>query len=112
MDYVKFTEHNEWEGEIWNFWIPVEGNDVAIGTLSERLNKNEELEDIYTLNEELVPEMEIDILVKHCGGGYRADQEKLKGVLDLKKISEDDLFEILYKGGIVDLMKKRTKSSE
>ena len=107
--YVRFTEENDHEGETWNFYIPVEGNEEAIEKLRELLEPAE----FYDLSEETFPEFEIDILVKHTAedNGYNPAHNLLGGKLDLSGCEanldeeSDDFDDPFYKGGICGFMK-------
>lgn len=116
MNYVKFSEINDWEGETWHFWIPAEGNEEALKALQSALGESEE----YELDLTPVPESEVDVLVKHTDSGYMAYHNKLSGALtltaeDLAKIesgdvgSDDDGGEgpLFYKGKIRGYLQTR-----
>lgn len=111
MNFVKFTEHNENEGEDWNFWLQLDGNEADIETLQEFLNQFDENGDYYELDLTPVPESEVDILVKHTGQGYMDYENKVTGTLtlpdiDLEAVATDDdkgyewLNDNFYKGDI------------
>lgn len=106
-EYVKFTEHNEWEGETWYFWIPLEGNRDALKTLADALDGDDSEDERYALDLEPVPEYDVDVLVRHSDIGYMHTHNKLAGILTLPEnlvalIADDDA--PFYKGGIRDLM--------
>lgn len=98
-DFVKFTENNDHEGETWNFWLQVDGNEDAIAELRALIADQE---DEYELAEETTPESEVDVLVKHTGMGYMRYENKVVGVLTLP---DTDALDDLYKGGIKDFYK-------
>lgn len=105
MMYVRFTENNDWEGEEWSFYIPVEGNEEAIKFLDEKVCGNE-----YSLMKERLTEKEVGTLERFGGEGYMKNHNKLVGILDYKKLEkaidtsgEDG--DPLYKGGIKDYMR-------
>jgi hypothetical protein len=110
--YVKFTEDNEWEGETWHFYIPMTGNEAALARLADAL-KNRNEDEQYRLDlDSLVPEFEVDVLVKHSDVGYLHYRNKLTGTLvltdeDLDRIRNVEDHDPLYKGGIRDLMCER-----
>jgi len=60
-NFIRFKECNSWEGETWNFYIPVEGNEKAIKRLAKILEKYPS----YTLYPIPLSEKEVDILVKN-----------------------------------------------
>lgn len=102
VQYAKFTEVSETEGETWHFYIPLDTNKVAL----ERLAAAIEPED-YDLNlAEPVTERDVDVLVKHADEGYWPNHVKLSGVLDVDTILERIAlgYYPLYKGGIQDYM--------
>jgi hypothetical protein len=109
-DYVTLIEDCDWEGETWRFYIPVEGNADALGKLAEALAPFADQEPApFTLDLALLPEFEVDILVKHGGDtDYMAARNKLVGRL----VIPDDVLaqlaageeEPLYKGSIDDFM--------
>jgi hypothetical protein len=108
--FVKLTENNEHEGETWHFYIPVEGNEEAIGQLFEAIAVlDQDVDEQYSLDLTPIPEGEVDILVKHADTGYMANHNKLTGVLTLpddfdEKMTEED-GDLLYKGQIKEYMK-------
>lgn len=87
MNYIKLTERNEHEGETWRFYIPIMYNEKAIFLLKGFIDSTDE-EEWYELDETPIPEAEVDILVKHSGGDYMKDQNKLEGVLKLPEFIE------------------------
>lgn len=106
MNYIQFKENNEWEGETWCFYIPTEGNEKQIDRLAELIQESN-LEDTYTVGNELISEIEVDALVKHGGSGYMNNHNKCSGILDISHLSkenfdDDDPF---HKGGIMDFIK-------
>lgn len=110
-NYVKFIERNEWEGETWRFYIPLEGNESALKELEAALRSagGESSAEYYELSMKPIPESKVDALVEHSGDGYMAYHNKLAGtltiapgVLALLASYKDDPF---YKGGIKGFMK-------
>jgi hypothetical protein len=101
--YAKLTEDNDWEGETWYFWIPIEGNELTLKQLEGCLTEDDQ----YEVDMTPVPELEVDILVKHSDVGYLHTHNKLAGTL---KFGDEQAVLIgrdgdpLYKGGIRDLM--------
>ena len=107
-EFFKLTEHNEWEGETWHFFIPVKDNIGAWFTLRDKYSEFDG-ENRYVFDPKTYPENEIDILVKHSDSGYMNVYNKIVGVLDKKKIDDinfSDDNDDLYKGGIANLMIK------
>lgn len=110
--YAKFTENNEWEGEEWHFYIPIEGNEGALRELLDALESigGEEEDSKYELDLTPIPENEVDILVKHTDSGYMDCHNKLSGVLTFKPDTLEDLKgtdkDPFYKGEIREFMKE------
>jgi len=111
MNFVKFTEHNDHEGEDWNFWLQLDGNHADLETLGEFLEQFDEYGETYELDMTPIPESEVDIVVKHSGQGYMSYNNKVSGILtlpeiDLDKVATDDdagyewLNDNFYKGYI------------
>lgn len=94
--YYRFTEHNEFEGETWNFYLRKQGNEDVVAHIYE-LVKNE-LD--YELNLKLeYTEKEVDVLVRNSDDGYIRTHNKIEKInhrVDKKPLKLKDL----YKGGI------------
>ncbi len=109
MNFVKFTECNEWEGETWNFYIQYEDNIPALTKLSNILEKLEKdyPEDFnpYTLDiNNIIHENEVDLICKReTTTDYMNENNKLVGKLNLVDMINID--EDLYKGGIERFVK-------
>ena len=95
--YAVFTEHNDWEGETWNFYLEITQNGQAkeLEKLEKLIKKDEE--EIYEVGKTLISEQEVDILVKNAREGYMMSDTKL----DEWKCP--DKLEDLYKGGIINV---------
>jgi len=108
--YVRFIEHNDWEGESWNFYLQVEGNENALLRLEEMLpadNEDYELDLTVPYTKKLVK-----TLVKHSRTGYMRYHNRVDGVLDidlLDSIDWEDGPAPFYKGGIKDFFLKGSK---
>lgn len=111
MNFVKFTEHNDHEGETWDFWIQLDGNEADLETLSEFLDQFDPDGESFELDLTPVPEEEVDIVIKHTGQGYMDYANKVSGTLtlpeiDLDRVATDDeagydwLMDNFYKGDI------------
>jgi len=112
--FYEFKEMNDWEGETWSFYIPEKGNKRAMKLLKEAVEK----EDNYSVREELLKTTEVKTLVKleddECG--YMDRHTILKGKVNKDEVAEaiqqdknadsHAVFELLYKGGIRDVMIK------
>lgn len=103
MNYLKFSEENDQEGETWHFYLPVYGNEVELEKLRQYLTAAQD--DVtwdlaYQLGTDLIPESEVDILVKHADDGYMSQHNKVSGLLTTPDF--DPHHDPLYKGGIRD----------
>lgn len=105
LRFVKFVEHNDWEGETWVFWLQQNGNEDDLAKLAELIGDDSE---DYELDQNAVlSERDVDVLVKHgnVGASYLDAHTKVTGVLVLPDDLADDL-DALYKGGLRDLFAK------
>ena len=101
MNFIRFTEHNDWEGESWNFYIPLEGNEEAIDRLRDSVKK----EGAFEVGSRAYPETVVDLLCEESRSGYLVFENKLSGKLTFTgEESLERLFDRLYKGGIVNLL--------
>lgn len=91
--YVKFTEHNDHEGETWNFYFPYCEKQVEI-----LQNLIDSWEDYcpYSLSE--IEDFKVDVLVEHSDFGYMPQHNKLNKINLPENLDAD----ALYKGGIMD----------
>lgn len=60
MKYMMFTENNEWEGETWNFFIPIEGNEAVIEKIRKLIRGNS----AYELGEPVWTQSEVEKLLR------------------------------------------------
>lgn len=103
--YVRFTEENEWEGEIWHWYIPEAENKEALDSLIAKL-KEFDLTDFYHLDDIHLTEQEVDTLVKYANDGtsYMAAHNKVTKPLDVSELEEvtdeEELLDVLNKGGL------------
>jgi hypothetical protein len=103
--YLKLTENNEWEGETWHFFVPVQGNEEATKLLKQLVMSygGEEFE----LDDKLYSESEVDTLVRNTDSGYMDHYNKLSGTIKLGALrgikADEDFTEKFYKGGIRDI---------
>jgi len=108
MNYFKFTEHNDWEGESWNFYIPIEGNTIPIQDLKTFI-KNFSFEDMYEIDDKPYTEEEVTILCDNTESGYMDFHNCLSGKLIVPFLKVEDCHIVddpFYKGGIENLMEK------
>lgn len=117
MNYVRFTEANEWEGETWHFFIPLEGNEKVLDRLRnlvEGLNA-EEGDAQFTVASDTLSDGEVEVLSRSnewVESGYMPTFNKLSGTLTLPiRISNQDedvdwneMLDAFYKGGIRKMM--------
>lgn len=111
MNFVRFTEHNDSEGESWSFWLQLDGNRADLETLAELLDQFDPEGTRYELDMAPVSETEVDTLVKYGGQGYMNYHNKVTGTftiseIDLELVATDDyagyvwLNDNFYKGDI------------
>jgi hypothetical protein len=94
--FVRLTEDNDWEGEEWHFYIPIENNGDALRDLQAAVEDSM----AFSLSDEDYLESEIDILVNHSDSGYMSFHNKLDGVLNLDGVDMKNLDDAFYKGQI------------
>ena len=111
--YVMFTENNDWEGESWDFFIQYDGNEEELKALYDNIHLHD-LSETYELNlSKIIPEYEVDFVLKYAKDGYMMSHNKISGKLkfservmtsykdyDSPKECTDSL---LNKGGIEDM---------
>lgn len=112
--YVTLVEDNEAEGEMWRHYIPVSGNELAIAQLDEAISVLRDDDDgsFFLDHAKLTTEMVNTRLSLADDTSYMAAHTKLEGTLrpfptptggiDLA----DFVRNVLYKGGIENLMTK------
>jgi len=98
--YVLFEEDNDWEGEVWAFFIPYEGNE-------DQLTKLENLIDgagpyaVYLAKEDRYTKKEVKKHVRHATEGYLDSHNRVRGKLCKLPESVDwDSEDPFFKGGI------------
>ena len=135
-EFAVFTEKNNWEGETWRFYIPVEGQKRAINYLRNRVHDIVEktagnpvamvryLDRGIPLNNmptyevrpfkvavEYLTEEEVDRRVGKSRSGYMNFHNKLDGKIKRNKLERikksKTLSDKLYKGGIKDFVKEK-----
>lgn len=102
MRYAVFEEDNEWEGETWAFYIPIDDNKEELNRLLYFVDALD-IDSPYSMGDadSTLSEEEVDTLINHGDAGYLPLHNKLAG----KLLVPDDLREDdLYKGGIEKLM--------
>jgi hypothetical protein len=101
-EFYQIIEHNEWEGETWKFFLVKEGNEKFIEKFKNAIKRFDEYEEYFEIKEELVPEFEVDILVKHADSKYMMSHNKCDKILDPKIIkvkNKEVFFSSSNKGG-------------
>lgn len=104
-EFYHITEHNDWEGETWKFYLVKEGNEKFMDKLKKAVEKHDEYGDTLEIGDELVPESEVDILVKHATNGYMKTHNKVDKIIDPKVIqtrTAEKFFQCVNKGGLFD----------
>jgi hypothetical protein len=101
MQFIKFTERNQHEGETWRFYLQVDGNEDQITKLRRLLaGYNVKPSISYELDDQLLEETTVDALVEHGDDeGYMPAHNKVVG----RFVCPDDLghrADELYKGSI------------
>lgn len=104
--FVRFIECNDHEGETWNFWLQLTGNEREIGKLELLLREAQEAAPFdldYRLTTSIEPEPVVDKLVEYAdeSGAYMAAHKKVVGVFRCPDSLGEDLND-LYKGGLRD----------
>jgi hypothetical protein len=107
--YARLTENNEWEGEAWHFYIPVDGNEEALAKLKAMIDADNKVDDQdnddreYEMDDSRLTEQEVDTLVASPSAtDYMAEHNKLSGRLDMNGVED---LGALYKGQIAGLMR-------
>lgn len=114
-NFRKLVERNEHEGENWRFWLQVEGNEEALERLEKALTYAfaDCDPEPFELTDEVLPEHNVDILIKYGNDddGYMATHHKVVGTLTLPdgfdSLDWEGLSDILYKGEVKKLFRER-----
>jgi hypothetical protein len=80
LEFFKFTEKNEFEGETWNFYMPLTEEQEA--RIRELVAATDEQEVPYSLSEESVTEEEVDDLMVTRGTTTVVAEHNKCGPLD------------------------------
>lgn len=101
MKFVKLTENNDNEGESWNFFLQLDGNEKALEQLAVNINTFDDNEESFELNLTPIDEADVDVLVKHTRQGYFDYENKVTGTFTCPDWEDyEDFIDDLYKGGI------------
>lgn len=102
-EFVRFHEYNDHEGERWNWWLQVDGNEAQIAKLAGLIDDMDQAEPWFDLTPDMESERNVDLLVMYSEGGYYDGHNKVSGVFTCPdKIDEDTL----YKGRIRDMFRE------
>jgi hypothetical protein len=119
--FATLTENCDWEGETWVFFVLFDGNESELNFLAQTIDDAGPYFEGFELDlDNLVPEHEVDVLVKHSPSGYMNLFNKVDGEIELppgptydivtdspvEEIAAGWLNDTLYKGGIEGLIKK------
>jgi hypothetical protein len=103
LEFFKFTETDEFEGETWNFYVPLTEEQEA--RIRELVAATDEQEVPYSLSEEPVTEEEVDDLMATLGTTTVVAEHNKCGPLDVDlphtPHSENDFF---HKGAPFDVI--------
>ena len=75
--FIRFSEHNEWEGETWHFYVPKDHPKFEEA-------KKKAIEEGYSVGEKLFTPEEVETLVGNSDGGYMAYHNEVEDI-DLEK---------------------------
>lgn len=102
--YIRFTEDNDWEGEVWRFYIPLEGNTDALYRWAELTKGSGGDDDLgaeanyhFDLNHVLTAETVKALVTLSGSTDYMAEHTVLAGTL---APPDETGTERLYKGGL------------
>jgi hypothetical protein len=100
MQYIKYQEHNSWEGETWNFYIPTKGNEEALKLLKEKFVN---IPSPHKIFDKIFDEKTVDMFVEQSECGYMSFHNKMEGKIDINSflsLNIQELEELLYKGNL------------
>lgn len=103
-DFIRLHEYNDHEGESWNWWLQVDGNENELDKLAGLVVSIEYVdvwEPPYSLSGPAEPEAVVDKLVEYAESGYYSAHNKVTGKFTCPHDLGPD-GELLYKGGIKD----------
>lgn len=99
-DYLRFTEENDWEGETWNFYIPIENNEAALSHLRTLIEGQNQ----YELGTEPFSKKTVKTLDRNSRVEYMALENRLSGILLLPDRIDWENDDPFYKGGISEFL--------
>jgi hypothetical protein len=103
LEFFKFTETDEFEGETWNFYVPLTEEQEA--RIRELVAATDEQEVPYSLSEEPVTEEEVDDLMATRGTTTVVAEHNKCGPLDTDlppRLSSE--YDFLHKGAPFDVI--------
>lgn len=106
--YTNFTEHNDWEGATWHFWLPVSGNEDALEKLLNYLEDNatDDAVQTFSFGQYDLTSQEVDLLVTFAEERYFPQHVRVDGLLYLPaELTEYPPEHWFYKGGIMKLFR-------
>jgi hypothetical protein len=105
--FIRLHEYNDNEGESWNWWLQLTGNEGGIAELAGLLTTalDDDDDPCYALHaDDVEPESVVDKLVEYAESGYYATHNKVLGTFTCPADFGEALND-LYKGGIRDYFK-------
>lgn len=97
MKYIKFTEYNEWEGETWNWYMPLKGNGKDFKKIKVLIRYNSS----YRIEKIELTKNSLNALIEHSSDGYMKSHNRAIGFRNIPKEIDwvkDDPF---YKGQMI-----------
>jgi len=95
--YVCFIEHNDWEGETWRFYIPINGNEADLAKVRELITGS----DYELVDEPQWSKAEVKKLERAGGYGYMNYHNLAAGFKQLPDSINWDEEDPFYKGGLI-----------
>lgn len=101
--FVRFSEYNDHEGESWDWWLQLTGNEEEISKLAALLDEIDNDDDPWHVlhMDDAEPESVVDKLAQYAGDGYYAAHNKVVGSFTCPPDLGEDA-EALYKGAVRD----------
>lgn len=111
--FVRLHEYNDNEGEAWDWWLQLTGNEAEVDKLAGLIDaayedESDSWHELY--RDDVEPESVVDKLVEYASSGYYAAHGKVTGVLTCPADLGEDA-EALYKGGVTDLFTEAASSA-
>lgn len=108
MRFMKFKEYCDWEGEIWFFWLQVDGNEDELdnfGVVLREAYEDDEGE-FWLYEDDIIEEEFVDCLVEHGNvSTYTQTHSKITG--EFKGVALSQVYAgDIYKGKIENFFKE------